>query len=109
MKSPSSPPGIGPKLQVFSDAHLWEQSSALGDEGEPQLDATMGREAAHVPPVEENPPTDRLDQALDDFEQRGCARAVRADDGEPFSRVKLQVDVREDLEDAVAGVERLDL
>jgi len=69
----------------------------------------MRREATQVLPVEENPPTDRPDQALDYLQQRGCARAVRADDGEPFSRMKLQVDIPEDLEDAVAGIERLDL
>ena len=78
---------VGRGAQVLVDGHALEQLEALERAAEPGACATARRPLAHVAAVELDTPA-RVDEAGDRVDQRGLARAVRADEPDDLARAQ---------------------
>jgi hypothetical protein len=81
-----------PEGDVLEDVEVGEERRALEDHVHRP---SVGRQAGHVPPLEEDSPVARSDEAGDDPQERGLSAAGRAEERDELSVLEREGDVVE--------------
>ncbi len=100
--------GHGPQDEVFPHREIAEHLTPLGGEGHAQGDHVGGRLPRDIPPVQQDAPARRRDQAGDGLQQARLSRAVGPHDGHRLSLGHAKIDAEEGLGSPVVEGERLD-
>jgi hypothetical protein len=85
-----------------------KQPAALGDQRDAEPDAAVGGRGGYVDTVEPHRARRHRVRAGDRAQQRGLARAVGADQGEPLALAERERHAADRGQEAVAGLQAVD-
>ena len=97
------------ELQILHHRQVGEDAAILGDESDASPGDDVRRLAGEIFAAEEDPPAPWRSQAHDREDGRRLAGAVPPEEAHDLAGIERQRDAEERLEDAVEGVDRLDL
>ncbi len=96
-------------LEVLEHGHRGEQPPVLGNDRHPLRNAMAGRACGHVVSVEANRATPRLDDPEDRLQRRRLPGRIAAEQADELAFADVQVEVLEDVDLAVVGIDGLEL